>query len=157
MKIPVVYESFDEIRRDKKYYVDKTELIYELLSSTGNKVTVFIRPRRFGKTMMLSMMESFFSIQKGNCRDLFDGLNIMRHEAFCSEWMNQYPVLSLTLKGIEGLSFEEAYKALLVTLAGLCKTHEKLLESDKPNENERRRLSGISGTASPQTAQSRWR
>ena len=74
MKIPVVYESFDEIRRDKKYYVDKTELIYELLSSAGNKVTVFIRPRRFGKTMMLSMMESFFSIQKSNCRDLFDGL-----------------------------------------------------------------------------------
>ena len=143
MKIPVVCESFDEIRRDKKYYVDKTELIYELLSSTGNKVTVFIRPRRFGKTMMLSMMESFFSIQKGNCRDLFDGLNIMRHEAFCAEWMNQYPVLSLTLKGIEGLSFEEAYEILQVKLSEICITHLELLKSPNVAETDKNTFSRL--------------
>lgn len=62
VKIPVGKESFEEIRRDQNYYVDKTELIYEMISSTNNKVTLFTRPRRFGKTLMMSMMESFFSI-----------------------------------------------------------------------------------------------
>ena len=138
MKIPVGKESFDEIRNDKSYYVDKTELIYDLLNSTDNKVTLFTRPRRFGKTLMMSMMESFFSIQKGDSQVLFAGLNIMKHEAFCAEWMNQYPVLFLTLKGVEALSFEDAYEKLQVKLAGLCKTHEQLLESDKIDSDDRK-------------------
>ena len=117
MKIPVGKESFEEIRRDENYYVDKTELIYDLLNSTDNKVTLFTRPRRFGKTLMMSMIESFFSIQKGDSHDVFEGLNIMKHEAFCAEWMNQYPVLFLTLKGVEALSFEDAYEKLQVKLA----------------------------------------
>ncbi|MBQ9009138.1 MAG: AAA family ATPase [Clostridia bacterium] len=137
MIIPVGNESFAEIRRDKNCYVDKTELIYDLLSSTSNKVTLFTRPRRFGKTLMMSMMENFFSVQKGDSRELFTGLNIMKHEAFCREWMNQYPVLFLTLKGVEALSFENAYEKLQVKLAGLCKTHEQLLESDKIDSDDR--------------------
>ena len=136
MRIPVGKESFDEIRRDKSYYVDKTELIYELLNTTDNKVTLFTRPRRFGKTLMMSMMESFFSIQKGDSRSVFEGLNIMRHEAFCAEWMNQYPVLFLTLKGVEALTFDEAFKTLQVRLSSLCKAHTYLLESDKINRDD---------------------
>ena len=137
MKIPVGKESFDEIRRDKSYYVDKTELIYDLLSSTDNQVTLFTRPRRFGKTLMMRMLESFFSIQKADSRDVFEGLNIMKHAAFCTEWMNQYPVLFLTFKGVESLSFENAYEKLRVKLAELCKKHEKLLYSDQVNKADR--------------------
>ena len=137
MKIPVGKDDFEKIRRDHSYYVDKSELIYELADGTDNEVTLFTRPRRFGKTLMMSMMENFFSIQKGDSRDLFAGLNIMKHEAFCAEWMNRYPVLFLTLKGIEALSFEDAYKTLVVKLANLCKTHEKLLESDKVDSDDR--------------------
>lgn len=138
MKIPVGKDDFDKIRRNHSYYVDKTELIYELVDGTDNEVTLFTRPRRFGKTLMMSMMESFFSIQKIDSRDVFDGLNIMKHETFCSEWMNQYPVLFLTLKGVEALSFEDAYEKLQVKLAGLCKTHEQLLESDKIDSDDRK-------------------
>ena len=137
MKIPVGKDDFDKIRRNHSYYVDKSELIYELVDGTDNEVTLFTRPRRFGKTLMMSMMESFFSIQKGDSRDVFDGLNIMKHEAFCAEWMNQYPVLFLTFKGVEALSFEEAYKTLQVKLADLCKTHEGLLDSERLNVNDR--------------------
>ena len=138
MKIPVGKDDFKKIRINHSYYVDKSELIYELVDGTDNEVTLFTRPRRFGKTLMMSMMENFFSIQKGDSRDLFAGLNIMKHEAFCAEWMNQYPVLFLTLKGVEALSFEDAYEKLQVKLAGLCKTHEQLLESDKIDSDDRK-------------------
>ena len=131
MKIPVGKEYFDEIRRDHAYYVDKTELLYQLVEGTSNEVTLFTRPRRFGKTLMMSMMENFFSIQKGDSRDLFEGLDIMEHREFCDEWMNQYPVLFVTLKGVEALSFEEAYGMLQGKLADLCKKHEYLLDSEK--------------------------
>ena len=123
--------------------MDKTELIYELVNGTENEVTLFTRPRRFGKTVMMSMLDNFFSIQKGNCRDLFDGLNIMRHEAFCAEWMNQYPVLSLTLKGIEGLSFEEAYEILQVKLSEICITHLELLKSPNVAETDKNTFSRL--------------
>ena len=134
MKIPVGKEFFDEIRRDKSYYVDKTELIYDLLNSTDNKVTLFTRPRRFGKTLMMSMLDSFFSIRKADSHDVFEGLNIMKHEAFCTEWMNQYPVLFMTFKGVEALSFDEAYKTLQVKLSELCIVHRDLLND--PNTAE---------------------
>ncbi|MBQ9010200.1 MAG: AAA family ATPase [Clostridia bacterium] len=137
MKIPVGTDDFEKIRRNHNDYVDKTELIYELVNGTENEVTLFTRPRRFGKTLMMSMMENFFSIQKGDSQDLFIGLNIMNHEAFCAEWMNQYPVLFLTLKGVEALSFERAYRMLMVKLSGLCKKHESLLESDKIDSDDR--------------------
>lgn len=129
MKIPVGKEYFDEIRRNHAYYVDKTELLYQLVEGTDNEVTLFNRPRRFGKTLMMNMMENFFSIQKGDSRDLFEGLDIMGHKEFCDEWMNQYPVLFVTLKGVEGLSFEEAYKTLQVKLSDLCIKHQSLLDS----------------------------
>ena len=131
MIIPVGEENFDEIRKNHAYYVDKTELLYQLVNETNNKVTLFTRPRRFGKTLMMSMAESFFSVQKGDSRDAFEGLDILKHEEFCAEWMNQYPVLFVTLKGVEALSFEQAYKTFQVKLSSLCIKHINLLGSTK--------------------------
>ena len=137
MLIPVGKEQFDEIRKDKAYYVDKTELLYQLVEETNNEVTLFTRPRRFGKTLMMSMMENFFSIQKGNSRELFEGLDIMKHESFCDKWMNQYPVLFVTLKGVEALSFDEAYKMLLIKISDLFKKHRFLHDSEKVDPEDK--------------------
>ena len=123
-------ENFDELRRDDNYYVDKTDLIYELVHNTKNKVTLFTRPRRFGKTLMMSMIESFFDIRR-NSKDVFSGLNIVKHEEFCSEWMNQYPVLFITLKDAEALKFETAYAKLKNIIADVCKKHVYLGNSTK--------------------------
>ena len=120
-KLAVGDESFDEIRKTGLYYVDKTELLYDLAGQTINKVTLFTRPRRFGKTLNMSMMESFFDINRDS-RGVFEGLDIWRHQAFCSEWMNRYPVLSISFKDVDGLSFESAYGQLQAILADYCKT-----------------------------------
>jgi hypothetical protein len=87
IKFKVGGEFFEPLRNAQCYYVDKTELIYDLVSSE-NAVTLFTRPRRFGKTLTMSMIESFFDIRR-NSRDVFSGLNITKHEEFCSKWMNQ--------------------------------------------------------------------
>ena len=100
IRIAVGDESFDEIRKAGLYYVDKTELLYDLVGKTNNKVTLFTRPRRFGKTLNMSMMESFFDVNRDS-RAMFEELDITRHQVFCSEWMNQYPVLFLSFV-IEG-------------------------------------------------------
>ena len=129
--IAVGTDIFDDFIKENSYYVDKTELIYELVAKTRNKVTLFTRPRRFGKTLTMSMLESFFSIQKGDSRDVFAGLDIMKHEAFCDEWMNRYPVLFLSLKDVEGLTFDAAFKMLKVTLADICKKINPVVEANR--------------------------
>ena len=96
-KLCVGSESYEEIIHQNGYFVDKTELMYELAAKTSNKVTLFTRPRRFGKTLMMSMMESFFDIRRDS-RKVFDGKNVMNHPEFCSEYMNQFPVISLRLR-----------------------------------------------------------
>ncbi len=118
--IPVGSEFFEEIRESGAYYVDKTELIYELVQNTGNKVTLFTRPRRFGKTLAMTMLQSFFDITR-NSRDLFEGLIITKHKEFCAEWMNQYPVLFLTLKDVEGRDFGLAYEKLKAVIADISR------------------------------------
>ena len=123
-KVGVGKSDFEELRESGNYYVDKTELIYELVNDTDNKVTLFTRPRRFGKTLMMSMMENFFSIRK-NSASIFEGLAIMEHGDFCKEWMNQYPVLFISFKDAEADTFESAYKMLGTSIADLCK---KLLD-----------------------------
>ena len=120
-KLAVGDESFDEIRKTGLYYVDKTELLYDLAGQTINKVTLFTRPRRFGKTLNMSMMESFFDINRDS-RDVFEGLDISKHQIFCSEWMNRYPVLFISFKDVDGLNFESAYGQLQAILADYCKT-----------------------------------
>ena len=112
--------DFAALRKEDPYYVDKTEIIYELVHDTKNKVTLFTRPRRFGKTLMMSMMENFFNIRKESAR-IFEGLAIAEHGDFCKEWMNQYPVLFVSFKDVEAENFDGAYKMLETKLADLCK------------------------------------
>ena len=132
VRVAVGDESFDEIRKAGLYYVDKTELVYDLVGRMNSKVTLFTRPRRFGKTLNISMMESFFDIHRDS-KALFGGLDIAKHEEFCASWMNQYPVLFVSFKDVDGLDFESAYAMLCTVLADLCKKLEKLPSCDGVN------------------------
>lgn len=105
LRLPVGIESFEEIRQNQYYYVDKTKLIEQLFDSLG-KVSLFTRPRRFGKTLNMSMLKSFFEI--GTDPSLFDGLYISGNRMLCEKHMGKYPVIFLSLKGVEGLNFSEA-------------------------------------------------
>ena len=120
-KIGVGKSDFAKLRESDNYYVDKTELLYELVHETDNEVTLFTRPRRFGKTLMMSMIENFFNIRK-NSKDIFNGLAITKHEDFCQKWMNQYPVLLISLKDAESTTYEVAYEKLNTIIADLCKS-----------------------------------
>ncbi|MBQ9360431.1 MAG: AAA family ATPase [Lachnospiraceae bacterium] len=119
-KVGVGKSDFREVRESGNYYVDKTELIYELVHDTDNKITLFTRPRRFGKTLMISMIENFFSIRKKSGH-IFEGLAITEHEDFCKDWMNQYPVLFISFKDAEADEFEVAYAKLKNVIADVCK------------------------------------
>ena len=135
--IVVGTDIFDQFIKDDGYYVDKTELIYELVAKTRNKVTLFTRPRRFGKTLTMSMMESFFSNQRDSA-EIFKELRIAKeHPDFCAEWMNQYPVLFLSLKDVEGLSFNDAYDLLKSRISSLCIKHAYLLENSRIDITDR--------------------
>ena len=118
------------------YYVDKTFLIKELLKTTATKVTLITRPRRFGKTMAMSMLATYFDIRE-NSQDLFDGLEISKETDLCKEWMNQWPVVFLSLKDIDGLNFEDAYERLVVQISNLYKNYTYLLEYDKIDPDDR--------------------
>ena len=135
-KVGVGREDFDEIRKNGSYYVDKTELIYDLVHNMDNAVTLFTRPRRFGKTLNMSMMESFFDITRDS-RDVFAGLDIEKHADFCAAWMNQYPVLSISFKDVDGLDFDGAFHQLLSGLADYCKSVEPLCASPGINQADR--------------------
>ncbi len=134
--MPVGYENFEEVRRSGRYYVDKTEILYELVQNEGNKVTLFTRPRRFGKTLTMRMMESFFALGRDS-RELFQGLSVMRHEQFCREWMNQFPVIFVTFKDVAHLTFSQAYGCLRAMIADVCKEFAFLEKSDRVNEADR--------------------
>jgi len=107
INIPVGISDFKEIRKNGYYYVDKTFLIKELLKTTATKVTLITRPRRFGKTMAMSMLADYFDIRE-NSQDLFEGLEISKETDLCKTWMNQWPLVFLSLKDIDGLNFEDA-------------------------------------------------
>ena len=109
LKLPVGIENFEDIRRSGFYYIDKTMLIEQTLNN-WSKVTLFTRPRRFGKTLGMSMLRSFFEI--GTDKSLFDGLYISQNKSLCDEHMGKYPVIFLTLKGVEGLTFTKAKSML---------------------------------------------
>ena len=131
--IPVGIEFFDEIRKSGSYYVDKSELIYDLLTSTTNKVTLFTRPRRFGKTLTMSMIESFFDINRDS-QEMFRGLAVTKHQDFCRAWMNKYPVAFVSFKDVEASHFDVAYGKLADTIANLCKKMPYLAESGRVNK-----------------------
>ena len=133
-KLPVGIDSFEKLRRESFYYVDKTGLIIDLLNNWG-EVNLFTRPRRFGKTLNMSMLKSFFEI--GADRTLFDGLAISRETALCEAYMGRFPVVFVSLKGVDGLTFEEAYGMLRRILRsefsrlGFLKQSERIAEDDK--------------------------
>ena len=148
LKIPVGISDFAKIRNYDYYYVDKTGLIADLLEKETAEVTLITRPRRFGKTMGMSMLANFFDIRKDS-KAMFDGLEIAKNTALCSEWMNQWPTLFLSFKKVDGLNFQDAYDMLTVVLANLYKNHMYLLESDKINSFDKEIITHImSGDAS---------
>ncbi len=118
-KVGVGRSDFEALRKSDDYYVDKTDILYELVEETDNQVTLFTRPRRFGKTLMMSMMTNFFSIRKDS-RDIFEGLKITAYKAFCEKWMNQYPVLFISFKDVEAENFSDAYDMLIYRLSEVC-------------------------------------
>ena len=128
MKLPVGIESFAEMRQDGFYYIDKTGLIRDLLNNWG-KVNLFTRPRRFGKTLNMSMLKSFFEI--GADRMLFDGLAISKETALCEEYMGKFPVIFISLKGVDVLTFADAYGMLRLLIRSEVSRMQALLESER--------------------------
>lgn len=139
-KLPVGLENFQEIEKSGFYYVDKTKLIEQLFEN-WSKVNLFTRPRRFGKTLNMSMLKSFFEI--GADRTLFDGLYISRNQKLCEEYMGKYPVIFLSLKGIDGLSFEAAKYRLTELIGVEAERFAFLADSEKLTENERSKYRAI--------------
>lgn len=139
-KLPIGLENFQEIQKSGFYYVDKTKLIEQLLEN-WSKVNLFTRPRRFGKTLNMSMLKSFFEI--GTDRTLFDALYISRNQKLCEEYMGKYPVIFLSLKGIDGLSFEAAKYRLTELIGVEAERFAFLADSEKLTENERSKYRAI--------------
>ena len=133
INLPVGISNFKKIREDGYYYIDKTNLIQKLLVSKPAEVTLFTRPRRFGKTLGMNMLAHFFDIQEDS-RKLFQGLKISENRELCENWMNQYPVVLLSFKNVDGLEFETAYGKLESVIAELYKSHYYLKDSEKLNE-----------------------
>ena len=136
LNIPVGVSDFAEIRQNGYYYVDKTELISELLKTTGTKVTLITRPRRFGKTLGMSMLAHFFDISEKS-ELLFDGLEAAAHREMCAAWMNQWPTVFLSFKNVDGLSFAQAYGQLEYEIADLYGGFEFLTKSSKISAEEK--------------------
>ena len=140
IKLPVGVDRFEEIRREGFYYVDKTSLIAQLLESRG-EVNLFTRPRRFGKTLNMTMLRSFFEI--GTDETLFDGLAIQKNKKLCEAYLGKYPVVFLSLKGVDGLNFEQA-KYRLTELIGMeAERFHFLGESERLTENEKQRYRSL--------------
>ena len=137
LKIPVGVSDFAKIRNYKYYYVDKTGLIEDLLEKETAEVTLITRPRRFGKTMGMSMLDNFFDIRKDS-KAIFEGLEISQNTELCSQWMNQWPVLFLSFKEVNGTVFDHAFNLLKFTLAQFCDDHAYLTESEKVTEEQKR-------------------
>ncbi len=137
LKIPVGISDFAKIRNYGYYYVDKTGLIEDLLEKETAEVTLITRPRRFGKTMGMSMLANFFDVRKDS-KAMFEGLEISKNETLCSEWMNQWPVLFLTFKDVDGLTFASAKEMLLNRIAAIYNDHSYLLEGTRVQENDRK-------------------
>ena len=134
VKLPVGIDDFKKLRSNEFYYVDKTALIEQLLDN-WSEVNLFTRPRRFGKTLNMSMLKAFFEI--GADKSLFEGLYIAGNEKICEEHMGKYPVIFLTLKGVEGLTFEDAKSWFIRLIAEEALRHISLKESERLTEEEK--------------------
>lgn len=135
LSIPVGISNFEKIRNGGFYYIDKTGLIAELVRSSA-EVTLITRPRRFGKTLGMSMLESFFDIRKDS-KKLFDGLEISHQKNLCEKWMNQWPVVFLSLKNVDGIHFSDAYQQLVYEISLLYQQHDNLLKSTALSDRDK--------------------
>ena len=136
IKLPVGIEDFKEIRQEEFYYIDKTKLLEQLLEKWG-KVNLFTRPRRFGKTLNMSMLRYFFEI--GTDESLFDGLYIKNNKKICEEYMGKFPVIFISLKNVEGLDFETALYRFVEIIGREAERFYFLLHSEKLTVNEKER------------------
>lgn len=136
LNIPVGISDFERIRELNYYYVDKTGLIKTLLQGEMDQVTLITRPRRFGKTMAMNMVASFLDIRKDS-KELFDGLEISKEKEICKNWMNQYPTLFLSLKDVDGTTFENAFNMLKFVISSLCSQNSYLETEENIRENEK--------------------
>ena len=139
-KLPVGIDSFEKLRKENFYYVDKTELIADLMRNWG-EVNLFTRPRRFGKTLNMSMLKSFFEI--GGDKSIFDGLAIRREEELCEVYMGKFPVVFISLKGVDGLTFEDAYERLRRIIFDEASRLQYLMESPRISETDRAPLKAL--------------
>ncbi len=140
LKLPVGIDNFEKIRKSGFYYIDKTKLIEQLLQNWG-EVNLFTRPRRFGKTLNMSMFKSFFEI--GTDKSIFDGLYISQNTALCNEYMGKYPVVFISFKDVNGLTFDRAYDALVQIIGEIANGFSFLMNSDKLSKNEKEQYQGI--------------
>ena len=151
-RLPVGIENFEEIIKEDYYYVDKTQMIADLIAD-GAKVTLFTRPRRFGKSLNLSMLKYFFEI--GQDKSIFDGLRVTDYKDLCDKHMGKYPVISISLKGVDGLNFESAYDRLRVLIRNEARRLDILRESSALTNADRDtyfRLVGENASASDITS-----
>lgn len=142
LNIPVGVSDFQKIRENEYYYVDKSELITKLLKEKSAEVTLITRPRRFGKTLGMSMLANFFDIRKDS-RKLFQGLKVTDSHELCDEWQNQYPTLFISFKRVDGLDFASAYDMLCSVIAELCSEHQYLADSDRVASYDKRIIGRI--------------
>ena len=136
VNLPIGTYDFAEIRREGWYYVDKTGLIRDLLNTRKAKVTLITRPRRFGKTLGMNMLANFFDIRKDS-KALFEGLEVSKDLALCEQWRNQWPVLFVSFRRVDGLNFQSAYGMLEETISDLCEEHRYLLDSSQISDLEK--------------------
>ena len=144
-EMPIGISDFEEVINNKLFYIDKTGLIEDLLSSHC-KVTLFTRPRRFGKTLAMSMLENFFNITKNN-KKLFTGLKISKNLELCDNYMNQYPTIFITLKEIEGENYRVAFNRFKEKIIHLCTVFSFLTNSTKVSEESKELFSRLKSTA----------
>lgn len=139
-KLPVGIDDFGKLRKEDFYYIDKSDLIRDLLSNWG-EVNLFTRPRRFGKTLNMSMLKCFFEI--GTDKTLFDGLAISRERALCDKYMGKFPVVFISLKGVDGLNFEEARKCMAEVVGREAERFQLLQNSESLSANEKEKYSAL--------------
>lgn len=140
LKLPVGIDDFKKLRQSDFYYIDKTRLIEQLLQNWG-EVNLFTRPRRFGKTLNMSMLKNFFEI--GADQSLFEGLYIAQNHGLCEQYMGKYPVIFLSLKGVEGLTFEDARRMLRTVISNEAARHYDLKQSTQLTEEDKQQFGRI--------------
>ena len=137
IQIPVGISDFERIRENNYYYIDKSGLLIDMLKEEMDQVMLITRPRRFGKTLGMSMFSSFLDIRKDSGK-LFKGLKIAEHKDICQNWMNKYPTLFLSFKDVDGMNFENAFALLKFGISLFCDEHSYLESSDLVTDTQKK-------------------